>query len=399
LTDTRAPAQINLLDPDLYAGDPLPTYGWLRRNAPVYWDETNRIWGISRWRDVMDVEKNTARYSSGQGSRPLIDMDASMINKDDPAHSSQRKLVSARFTPSAVRKHEAHIRGVVTDLIDAVATAGAAEVVRDLAAPLPAMVIGDLLGFERSQWDKCRWWSETSMAAAGYVPDDPRTPDSSDAMLDFGLAAYELVEARRAQPRDDLISAWVHAEIDGEPLSVEEIINEAILLLDGGAETTRAVIGQTVLALIEHPAERQKLLDDPSRIGRSGVEEFIRWVTPILNMRRTVTEDHDFHGQQLHKGDQVLLMYGAANRDPDVFDQPESFDVTRANNHHVAFGFGTHFCLGANLARLELRVMFDELLRRLPDFRLAPGVTPELVPGYFTRTLRELPIEFTPSTS
>jgi cytochrome P450 family 142 subfamily A polypeptide 1 len=390
---------VNLLDPDLYAGDPYPTYDWLRTNAPAYWDEVNRIWGISRWRDVMDVEKNTRLYSSGQGSRPHIEMTASMINKDDPAHSSQRKLVAGRFTPGAVRKHEEHVRSVVTDLIDAVAAKGSADVVRDLAAPLPAMVIGDLLGFDRSMWEKCRWWSETTMAAAGYLPDDPRAPDSSEASMDFGLAAYELVEARRVEPRDDLISAWVHAEVDGAPLSVEEIINEAILLLDGGAETTRAVIGQTVLALIEHPDERQKLLDDPEAIGRTGVEEFIRWVTPILNMRRTATVDHTLHGQQIKAGDQVLLMYAAANRDPDVFDEPQRFDVMRTHNHHVAFGFGTHFCLGANLARLELRVMFEELLRRLPDFRLAPGAVPALVPGYFTRTLRELPIEFTPVTT
>jgi cytochrome P450 family 142 subfamily A polypeptide 1 len=394
-----AASKVNLLDPDLYAGDPYPTYAWLREQAPAYWDETNRIWGISRWRDVMDVEKNTARYSSGEGSRPLIDMSESMINKDDPAHSTQRRLVAARFTPGAVRKHEDRVRSVVTELLDAVAAKGSAEVVQDLAAPLPAMVIGDLLGFDRSMWEKCKWWSETTMAAAGYVPDDPRAPDSAGASMDFGMAAYELIEARRADPRDDLISTWVHAKVDGEPLPVEEIINEAILLLDGGAETTRAVIGQTVLALIEHPEERQKLLDDPSTIGRSGVEEFIRWATPILNMRRTATEDHELHGQQVRKGDQVLLMYGAANRDPVVFDAPERFDVTRTHNHHVAFGFGTHFCLGANLARLELRVLFEELLRRLPDFRLAPGVAPQLVPGYFTRTLRGLQIEFSPSAT
>jgi len=388
---------VSLLDPDLYAADPFPTYTWLRENAPVYWDEANTIWGISRWRDVMDVEKNTARYSSARGSRPHIEMGESMINKDDPAHSAQRKLVSGRFTPAAVRKHEQLVRHVVTELIDAVAAKGSADVVAELAAPLPARVIGELLGFEPEQWDKCRWWSETTMAAAGYLPEDPRAPDSSEAMMDFGMAAFALVEARRAEPRDDLVSAWVQAEVDGQPLTVEEVINEAILLLDGGAETTRAVIGQTVLALIEHPDQRTRLLEDPALIGRTGVEEFIRWVTPILNMRRTVTADHELRGQQLHAGDEVLLMYGAANRDPDVFDEPERFDVTRSHNHHVAFGFGTHFCLGANLARLELRVMFEELLRRLPDFRLAPGATPQIVPGYFTRTLRELPIEFTPA--
>jgi cytochrome P450 family 142 subfamily A polypeptide 1 len=159
------------------------------------------------------------------------------------------------------------------------------------------------------------------------------------------------------------------------------------------------VIGTTVLTLIRHPDQRQKLIDDPSIIGRTGVEEMIRWVTPILNMRRTATEDHELHGQAIHAGDQLLLLYAAANRDPEAFEDPERFDVTRSHNHHVAFGFGTHFCLGANLARLEIRVMFEELLRRLPDMRVAEGGEPAIVPGYFARTLRALPVEFTPEAA
>jgi cytochrome P450 family 142 subfamily A polypeptide 1 len=151
-----------------------------------------------------------------------------------------------------------------------------------------------------------------------------------------------------------------------------------------------------VLNLIQYPDQRHRLVDDPAVLGTTGVEEMIRFVTPLSNMRRTVVEAHELHGQKLGAGDQVLLLYGAANRDDRVFADPDRFDVTRRHNHHVAFGFGSHFCLGANLARLELRVMFEELLRRIPDFRLAPGPAPEFVPGYFARTLRQLPIEFTP---
>jgi cytochrome P450 family 142 subfamily A polypeptide 1 len=217
-----------------------------------------------------------------------------------------------------------------------------------------------------------------------------------ESVLEFAAAVLELIKARRADPRDDLVSAWTAAELDGRPMPDEEIVQEALLLLDGGAETTRSVIGTTVLTLIRHPGERQRLIDDPAVIGRTGVEEMIRWVTPILNMRRTATEDHVLHGERISAGDEVLLLYGAANRDPDAFDDPDRFDVTRSHNHHVAFGFGTHFCLGANLARLEIRVMFEELLRRLPDMRLGAGAEPAIVPGYFARTLRELPIEFTP---
>jgi cytochrome P450 family 142 subfamily A polypeptide 1 len=236
------------------------------------------------------------------------------------------------------------------------------------------------------------------MSAAGFRNDDPRQPTGSPAAVgEFAAAFAELVAARRDDPRDDLVSAWVHGALGGEPLDLPEIIQEGLLLLDGGAETTRSVIGQTVWNLARFPDQRQILLADPSVIATTAVEEFIRCATPILNMRRTVTADHELHGQRLREGDQVLLMYGAANSDDREFDDPERFDVTRRHNHHVAFGFGTHFCLGANLARLEVRVMFEELLRVLPDIRLAPGHEPEFAPGYFTRTLQELRIEFSPA--
>jgi cytochrome P450 family 142 subfamily A polypeptide 1 len=398
VTATETPARVDLLDPHLYAGDPTALYAWLRSNAPVYRDEVNGIWGVSRHRDVLAVEKETRRYSSAEGSRPLISMGESMINKDDPEHSAQRRLVAGRFTPRAVRHHEAHVRDVVTGLIDEVSASGRAEIVADLAAPLPAIIICELLGFDRSRWADCKRWSEVTMANAGYRPDDPAAPGGSmDSVMEFAAAVSELIKARRDEPRDDLVTAWTSAQLDGRPMPDGEIVHEALLLLDGGAETTRSVIGTTVLTLIRHPDQRQKLIDDPSIIGRTAVEEMIRWVTPILNMRRTATEDHELHGQTIRSGDQLLLLYGAANRDPEAFDDPDRFEVTRSHNHHVAFGFGTHFCLGANLARLEIRVMFEELLRRLPDVRLAPGVEPEVVPGYFARTLRKLPVEFTPA--
>jgi cytochrome P450 family 142 subfamily A polypeptide 1 len=217
-----------------------------------------------------------------------------------------------------------------------------------------------------------------------------------------------MIQDRRAEPRDDLISLWCHKKVqmtapDGTGPIVEramtddEIIHETLLLLDGGAETTRTVIGSTVLELIRHPDQRQLLIEEPHRIGETAVEEFIRWTTPILNMRRTVTEDHDLHGQKLRAGDQVLLMYSAANRDPEAFERADQYDVRREHNQHVAFGFGTHFCLGASLARLEIRVMFEELLRRIPDMRLAPWADPQIQPAVFARGLKSLRIEFTPS--
>jgi cytochrome P450 family 142 subfamily A polypeptide 1 len=195
---------------------------------------------------------------------------------------------------------------------------------------------------------------------------------------------------------DYLISLWAHSVIDGRRWSDGEILSECILLLDGGAETTRTVIGAVIRELALQPDQRDILRARPGVLAATGVEEFIRWVSPILNMRRTVTEDHELQGQSLHAGDEVLLMYASANRDERVFDDPDRFDVTRAHNHHVAFGFGTHFCLGASLARLELEVMFEELLRRIPDWRLVPGAAPKILPATFTRAYDAVPIEFTP---
>jgi cytochrome P450 family 142 subfamily A polypeptide 1 len=397
---------VNLLDGSWYAGDPSPTYARLRAEAPVYYDAVNELWGISQYADIVEVEKHTARYSSSQGSRPKIVGDVSSINNDDPLHQNKRRLVARRFTPKSVKEHEDHIRAVVNELIDAVITRGECDVVRSLAAPLPARMIGELLGFEPELWPKCLEWSEVTMYEGGqYVADgSPRQPSERtvNAVLEFATAALQTIAARRADPRDDLISVWAHSEVafpDGDvrALTDDEIVHEALLVLDGGAETTRTVIGAICVELARRPDQRQLLLDDPGRIGATGVEEFIRWVTPILNMRRTATETHELHGQKIHEGDEILLMYGSANRDESVFEDPERFDVVREHNHHVAFGFGTHFCLGASLARLEIRVMFEELLRRIPEWRLAPDAEPRILPSAFARGYDVVPIEFTPA--
>jgi cytochrome P450 family 142 subfamily A polypeptide 1 len=397
---------VNLLDGRFYAADPYPTYRRLRDEAPVYRDAVNGLWGISRYHDIVDIEKNTARYTSSNGSRPRIVGDVSSINNDDPLHQNKRRLVARRFTPRSVKQHEDHVRGIVTDLIDAVAPNGACDVVQDLAAPLPARVIAEMLGFPSELAPKCREWSEVTMLSGGTYPADGGDPQPSEAtmtaVLEFATVALDTLAARRREPRDDLISVWAHTDVefpDGtkRPLNDDEIVHEALLLLDGGAETTRTVIGTMVLELTRHPDQHAKLAADPGLLGQSGVEEFIRWVTPILNMRRTATEDHELHGQTIAAGDELLLMYSSANRDERAFDHPDRLDVTRAHNHHVAFGFGTHFCLGASLARLEIRVMFEELVRRLHDVRLASDAAPTKVPSAFACAYQAVPVEFSPS--
>ena len=389
---------VNLLDPEWYV-DPFDAYRWLRDESPVHWDPVQRIWGISRHADIIKVEKEAHRYSSLDGSRPHTDQrdDNSMINKDDPEHQRQRQVVNRRFTPRAVRDHEAHVRALVTTIIDDVVDDGGCEAVEAIASRLPAMVIGELLGYAPELWPQVRKWSEETMLEAGQTRADGvipgRSEHMSESIMEFSMETMKVIAARRAEPRDDLISVWCHTEVDGREWTDAEVLQETILLLDGGAETTRTVIGSIIRELALRPDQRRALAEHPELLQGPAVEEFIRWVTPISNMRRTVTEDHELHGQQLHAGDELLLLYGAANRDDRVFDDPEGFDVTRSPNHHVAFGFGTHFCLGASLARLELRVMFEELVRRLPEWRLT-GPEPRILPATFTRGYDAVRVEW-----
>ena len=401
MTTAETRPYINLLDPKFYE-DPYEGYQWLRDNDPVYWDPIHKLWGISRYEDIVAIEKDADLYTSVHGSRPATDQtdDTSMINRDDPDHQQQRMLVARQFTPRAVKQIETRIRQVVTELIDNVIEQGECEAIESLASPLPAILIGEKLGFPPELWPKLREWSEVTMFESGQNPPDgspaPISEKSQTAIMEFSMTVLDLIAQRRAEPKDDLISTWCHTEQGGRLWNEGEIISECLLLLDGGAETTRTVIGTIIRELALQPDQRQILIDQPDVLGETGVEEFIRWVTPILNMRRTVTKDHEFRGKEMKAGDQILLMYSSANRDPRVFDNPDTFDVTREHNHHVSFGFGTHFCLGASLARIEIRVMFEELLKRMPDWRLAPGASPKKMGATFAVAYDAIPIVFTP---
>ena len=388
---------INVLDPDFYV-DPDAAYRWLRDEAPVFWDPVQELWVISRYEDIVAVESNGVRYSSHSGSRPHTDQraDQSMINLDEPAHKAQRNLVAKRFTPRAVRSHEDQVRDVVTEILDDVAPLGGCEAIEAIASRLPAIMIGDLLGYPREMWERVRHWSEQIMLLAGQTTPDgpPHFPDPAlgPIIAEFIDTTLAVIEMRKADPAEDLISVWCHT--DGWDTS--HVLEEVILVLNGGAETTRTVIGSMIRELAIQPDQRRLLLERPELLP-TAVEEFIRWVSPILNMRRTATVDHEFHGEQIHEGDQLLLLYGSANRDPRVFADPEVLDVTRTHNRHVAFGFGTHFCLGAQLARLEINVMFDELLRRVPDWDLVDPSEPKIMPATFARAYDRIRIRYTPS--
>jgi cytochrome P450 family 142 subfamily A polypeptide 1 len=392
------PPHVNVLDPAFYV-QPWDAYRWLRDEAPVFWDPVQQLWVISRYDDVLAVERDGARYSSFPGSRPHIDLrdDESMINLDDPDHQQQRNLVVRRFTPHGVRNHEADVRAIATSIVDDIAPRGECEAIEAIASRLPAIVIGDLLGYPREQWERIRFWSEQVMLLAGQTspsgPPHPPHPGLGPVIMEFVDMTTALIEQRRADPRDDLISVWT-----SQGWSTKKVLDETILVLNGGAETTRTVIGTMIRDLAMRPDQRQLLLDRPELLSTAAVDEFIRWVTPVLNMRRTATEDHELHGQRIHKGNELVLLYASANRDERAFEHPNILDVSRSSqNRHVAFGFGTHFCLGAHLARLELRVMFEELLRRTPDWELIDPDEPQVIPATFARAYDTIRIRFTPS--
>ncbi len=266
---------------------------------------------------------------------------------------------------------------------------GECDFVRDVAAPLPMIVIGDMLGVPPEDRDELLRWSDDMLASLSGRPE--HLDAAAVAFGEYEAYALRMIQKRREQPKDDLFSVLAHAEVDGDRLDDSELVFESLLLLVGGDETTRHVISGGMEQLALHPAERQKLIDEPALLP-SGVEEMLRWVSPVKNMNRTITRDVELAGSRLRAGDSALLLYESANFDDTHFDDPERFDVERAPNDHVAFGFGAHFCLGASLARLEVSTMIGRLLGRLPDIEIGPES-----PTRFMTTIAAMPVRFTPA--
>lgn len=392
MSDTGRPP-LDLLDGESYVHGAYERYAWFRQHEPVAWDDVNELWGVFRHADVVEVETHDHVFISSDqtkgGYRPNIPADPAIIGLDNPLHSKRRKLVSRRFTPRAVASREQRVREVVVELIESALAKGKVDVVADLAAPLPAKMIGWLLGFPDDAWPQLRDWSERTIMLGG----GPRyfNEDGLAAFTEFITAAAELYDERRRCPADDTMTTWTTAEIDGVPIDQREVLADCLLLLDGGAETTRTVIARSILELAARPDQWQ-LLRDGADVA-TATEEFIRWVSPIHNMCRVATRDYELGGVTVRAGQQVVLMYGSANRDPAHFADPERFDVTRKPNDHIAFGLGTHFCLGAGLARLEIRVFFEEFLRRVAGVRLVSD--PVEMPNAFVYGLRSAEVDLT----
>jgi cholest-4-en-3-one 26-monooxygenase len=403
------PRQIDCCDPALF-DDPWDTYRWLRENAPLYRDETNDLWVASTYADVFEISRAPDLYCSGQGVRPKLDVPLSLIAFDDPEHTRQRRMINRGFTPRRVRELMPHIRELSNELIDEIEHRGEIDVVEDLAIHVPLIVIAELMGLDPGTRMKMYRWSDDMMAGDGHTePDDPAIHRAATAFMEYNAMCAELIAERRRAPKDDLISVLTQkfdeGELVSEGLNDEELNLFLTVLVVAGNETTRNAITGGILALSRFPEERQRLVEHlvsqpPSRDDEKfvdlAVDELIRWVSPVIGFTRTVTRDHIRRGERLREGDKVLMLYQSANRDAEVFDRPDDVILDRDPNPHLAFGIGTHFCLGANLARLEVKTVFEELFRRLPDIRVPDGAHRTRGDSTLVIALSHMPGVFTP---
>jgi len=362
-------------------------YRELRPVAPVVRDERNGVWGVTTWQGVRAVGGNPAVFSSARGTRVESGPVPWMMDKDPPEHTKRRKLVNRGVTPARVRDQEARIRALTDRLIDAFCERGECDFRHDLAALLPLVVICDMLGIPAADHARALSLSDRLLGSLQGGTDDLAV--AMEAFGEWSEYARRLIDERRGDPVGDLVSVLVHAEVDGDRLTDEELVFEILLLLLGGDETTRNVACGGLEALLQHPQQWARLHDDPGVLP-TAVEELLRWVTPIQYMARTAVTDTELASVRLAAGDTVLMLYESANFDEMQFPEPERFSIDRAPNDHVAFGFGAHHCLGASLARLELRVLFERVLARLPDVMLAGDRPPRTIIG-----ITSMPVRFT----
>jgi cytochrome P450 len=412
--------QIDLSDPEFWVR-PLEeregAFAVLRAERPVPFCKEREMpvdvpipagpgyWGLTRHADVLEASRNPEIYCSGKGATSIADLPPAfneffggMINMDDPRHGHQRRIVSRGFTPKALAGLEADVQRRADAIIDRVIERGECDFVADIAAPLPLEIICDMMDIPDSQQKMV--FERTNLILGLGDPDfGGETGDiigrAMSAGSDLAGLMNEMAELRRKKPGDDLTSQLLNADLEDGAMSGSELASFFILLVVAGNETTRNAISHGMKALCDYPEERRRWLSDFEALAPTAVEEIVRWATPVIHMRRTCTRDTNLGGQAMKEGDKVVLFYSSANRDEKVFANPHRFDVSRTPNEHVGFGGpGPHFCMGANLARREIRVMFDRILHRLPDLEITGP--PARLQSNFINGIKRMPCSFTP---
>jgi cholest-4-en-3-one 26-monooxygenase len=401
---------LDVIGPDVYAeqGQPLEAWKALRRQSPMHWFDLPGgvgFWAVTRRADIVWLSKQPERFINAprlaifeegapvEGERTFV---RQLLNMDPPVHGAYRMPASPWFTPRATKRRRPEVERIAKDLLDELAGDGEereADFVNDYAAPLTLGVLADMLGVPRADWKQMFRWTNQVAGSA-----DPEFAGGEDAEKSLETARNELfayfaalAEERRKDPRDDIVSVLVQAQVDGAPIPPFELLSYFFLLVVAGNETTRNAASGGLQALIANPDQMTKLRANPKRID-SAVEEIVRWTSPVNQFCRTAVEDVEIHGQSIRKGDAFCLLYGAANRDEEVFADPDAFRIDRRPNPHVGFGIGEHFCLGANLARLELRVIFRDLAERLEEIELAGPV--ERMRSSFLVGAKRMPIRY-----
>lgn len=358
-------------------------------------------WALTRLDDLVEASRTPSVFTSGPGATSVADLPpeflefyGSMINADDPRHARLRRIVSRGFTPRRLAALTDEVRSTATTIVDDLLAAGGGDAVSSIAARLPLKIVCDMMGVPESQYDFVFRTSNVILGAS----DPEYVPDADNILAALLKAGNDLAELMRdlgrhriEHPTDDVTSALVTAEIDGEELTPDELASFFILLVVAGNETTRNAISWGIKLLTDHPEQRRTWLDDLDGVTPTAVEEIVRWASPVIFMRRTLSVDAVLGGQPMSAGDKVLLFYWAANRDPAHFADPDAFDVRRSPNPHVGFGgAGPHFCLGAHLARREMSVMFRELLTRVPEIRAT--AEPRRLRSMFINGIKEMPV-------
>lgn len=360
---------------------------------PVHHDTSSGFWAVTRHADVLFAERHPDIFSS-EGAYRVNESpyESNMIARDDPQHLQQRRLVNRGFTPKAVREQSSSFAAMIEDMVDAVTDDGRCEVVEAIAGQLPARFTCNLLGLPEEEWRHVKSLSERFMRIDSMMFDSTAMQGMVEGTTELMDIITETVPRERGCPASDgLLSKWSHAEIDGEELPVDQIFHETGLFIAGGAETTRTAIAHGLRAFCDHPDQWELLYERPELIP-TAVEEVIRWVTPLNNMFRKTTRETELGGQTLPAGARLALLYPSANRDEAVFDDPFTFDVRRDPNPHIAFGHGTHYCIGANFARHELELLFTKLTRDWTDLHVVDEIDVE--PNIFAPAVRSFGLGF-----